>query len=77
MVRLWEITATDPESKLVIAGHENDIRCCAFVPAASYSHLPSLAGLKMPTPPTSGAEFMATGSGTGPSSRGILMTYAS
>ncbi|KAK4155164.1 LIS-1 2 [Chaetomidium leptoderma] len=61
--RLWDISAAaaDPENKLVMTGHENGIRCCAFGPAASYGYLASLAGLKTP-PPTNTVEFMATGS---------------
>ncbi|KAK4099263.1 nuclear migration protein nudF [Parathielavia hyrcaniae] len=64
--RLWDISAAaaDPGTELVVmAGHENGIRCCAFAPAASYGFLASLAGLKKPPPATAGAaEFMATGS---------------
>lgn len=60
--RLWDISAADTDNKLVLAGHENGIRCCAFAPRASYGHLAALAGLKKPPPATNTAEFMATGS---------------
>lgn len=59
--RLWDISAAMPESKVVMVGHENGIGCCAFAPPASYRYLAALAGLKKPPPPTSTAEFMATG----------------
>ncbi|KAK4149020.1 LIS-1 2 [Chaetomidium leptoderma] len=59
--RLWDISAADPENKLVMVGHENGIQCCAFAPPASYHHLAALAGLKKPPPLASTAEFMATG----------------
>ena len=61
--RLWDISgAGDAEAKLVMTGHANGIRCCAFAPAAAYPHLAKLAGQKKPPPPSSAAEFVATGS---------------
>ncbi|KAH6621510.1 LIS-1 2 [Chaetomium sp. MPI-SDFR-AT-0129] len=61
--RLWDISAgAPPESKVVMTGHDNGIRCCAFAPAASYAHLAKMAGVKKPPSATSTAEFMATGS---------------
>ena len=61
--RLWDISgAGDAEAKLVMTGHANGIRCCAFAPAAAYIHLAKLAGQKKPPPPSSAAEFVATGS---------------
>ncbi|KAG7290353.1 Nuclear distribution protein PAC1-2 [Staphylotrichum longicolle] len=62
--RLWDVSpaaGADPESRLVLAGHENGIRCCAFAPPASYPHLAAMAGVKKPPPLGSGLEFMATG----------------
>jgi platelet-activating factor acetylhydrolase IB subunit alpha len=59
--RLWDMSAPEPETKLVLLGHEHYIECCAVAPPAAYAHLASLAGLKKAPPPSSGAEFMATG----------------
>ena len=61
-VRLWDISVSNPENKLTMMGHENVIQCCAFAPPASYTHMATMAGLKKPPPPSSSAEFMATGS---------------
>ena len=60
--RLWDISMRSPENKLVMIGHENVVRCCAFAPPVSYTHLASMAGQKKPPPINSTAEFMATGS---------------
>ena len=66
--RLWDVSSPNPaennnnEARLVLTGHANGIRCCAFAPAASYAHLAKLAGQKKPPPATSAAEFVATGS---------------
>ncbi|PHH63624.1 hypothetical protein CDD81_5605 [Ophiocordyceps australis] len=60
--RLWDISIPNPENKTVMLGHENVVRCCAFAPPAAYQYLAALAGLKKAPPPTSTAEFMATGS---------------
>ena len=61
--RLWDISgAGDAEAKLVMTGHANGIRCCAFAPAAAYGHLAKLAGQKKPPAASSAAEFVATGS---------------
>ncbi|KAJ6444983.1 nuclear migration protein nudF [Purpureocillium lavendulum] len=60
--RLWDISIPTPENKVVMIGHENVVRCCAFAPPAAYPHLAELAGLKKPPPASSTAEFMATGS---------------
>lgn len=60
--RLWELSMPNPESKVLMLGHENVVQCCAFAPPAAYQHLATLAGLKKPPPATSSAEFMATGS---------------
>ncbi len=59
---LWDLSSQSPEAKLTVFGHENVIECCALAPAASYSHLASLAESKKPPPPDSTSEFMATGS---------------
>ena len=59
---LWDISASNPESKLVMAGHEHFNQCCAFAPSTSYQYLAPIAGLKKPPPSSSTAEFMATGS---------------
>ncbi|PHH76221.1 hypothetical protein CDD80_1707 [Ophiocordyceps camponoti-rufipedis] len=60
--RLWDISIPNPENKATMLGHENVVRCCAFAPPCSYQYLAPLAGLKKAPPPTSAAEFMATGS---------------
>ncbi|OBT85483.1 hypothetical protein VE02_07365 [Pseudogymnoascus sp. 03VT05] len=60
--RLWDISALNPESKLIMVGHEHYNECCALAPPASYQYLAPLAGLKKPPPANSMAEFMATGS---------------
>ena len=60
--RLWDISASNPESKLTMVGHQHYIECCALAPPASYKYLAPLAGLKKPPSPNSTAEFMATGS---------------
>lgn len=58
--RLWD--ASSGENKIVFMGHEHVVECVAIAPPASYSHLATLAGLKKPPPPSSSAEFLATGS---------------
>ncbi|KAI5464587.1 nuclear distribution protein pac1-1 [Mariannaea sp. PMI_226] len=60
--RLWDISGPTPDNKLVMIGHDNVVKCCAFAPPASYRHLASMAGLKKVPPATNKAEFMATGS---------------
>jgi platelet-activating factor acetylhydrolase IB subunit alpha len=55
------MSAPDPETKLMLLGHDHYIECCAIAPPASYVHLAPLAGLKKPPPASSSAEFMATG----------------
>lgn len=60
--RLWDISALNPESKLIMVGHEHYNECCALAPPASYQYLAPLAGLKKPPPANSMAEFMANGS---------------
>ncbi|KAI9788352.1 MAG: protein with putative role during mitosis [Peltula sp. TS41687] len=57
--RLWD--ANTGETKSTLIGHEHVIECCCFAPPASYEHLAAMAGLK-PPPPSSSAEFIATGS---------------
>ncbi|KAK2001698.1 dynein regulator [Colletotrichum falcatum] len=59
---LWDISAANPEMKLVLVGHEHTAKCCTLAPPASYSHMATLAGLKKPPPAISSAGFMATGS---------------
>jgi platelet-activating factor acetylhydrolase IB subunit alpha len=59
--RLWDMSAPDPETKLMLLGHEHYIECCAIAPPASYPHLASLAGLKKAPPASQTAEYMATG----------------
>ncbi|KAK0720694.1 nuclear distribution protein pac1-2 [Lasiosphaeris hirsuta] len=61
-VRLWDLSAREPECKLVLFGHENFNLCCAFAPPSSYEYLAKLAGLEKAPPASSSAEFMATGS---------------
>lgn len=61
-VRLWDISAMEPESKLVMFGHEHFNECCAIAPPSSYQYLAEIAGLKKPPPAEATAEFMATGS---------------
>lgn len=70
-LRLWDLAAAmsagggggaASEPKLTAFGHEHIIECCALAPSAAYPHLAPIAGLKKPPPPTSSAEFMATGS---------------
>lgn len=60
--RLWDISASNQESKLTMVGHQHYNECCAIAPPASYRYLAALAGLKKAPPPSSTAEFMATGS---------------
>jgi len=62
ILRLWDIDATTPETKMTLIGHQHRIECCAFAPPSAYPYLAPLAQLKKPPPPTSTAEFMATGS---------------
>ncbi|KUJ06467.1 nuclear migration protein-like protein nudF [Mollisia scopiformis] len=58
--RIWDASSGEPKATLL--GHEHVIECCVFAPPASYEHLTSMAGLKKPPPPSSSAEFIATGS---------------
>lgn len=58
--RLWD--ASSGEAKATFLGHEHVIECCTFAPAASYTHLSSMAGLKKPPPASSSGEYLATGS---------------
>ncbi len=58
--RLWD--ANSGEVKATFLGHEHVIECCTFAPAASYTHLAILAGLKKPPAQSSSGEFLATGS---------------
>lgn len=60
--RLWDISGSNPEHKLTLAGHEHFNECCALAPPASYQYLAPLSGMKKPPPASSTAEFMATGS---------------
>ena len=60
--RLWDISSSTPEHKATMLGHEHFNECCALAPPSSYQYLAPLAGLKRPPPPSSAAEFMATGS---------------
>lgn len=62
MGRLWDMTVPNPETKVLLLGHEHVVQCCAFAPPSSYEHLAAIAGLKKAPPTTSAAEFMATGS---------------
>ncbi|KAK3936707.1 WD40-repeat-containing domain protein [Diplogelasinospora grovesii] len=61
MARLWDISMSNPETKVTLLGHEHNVICCALAPPAAYAHLATMAGIRKP-PPTSTAEFMATGS---------------
>ncbi len=58
--RLWN--AGSGEAKASFLGHEHVIECCIIAPPSTYVHLATLAGLKKPPPPSSSAEFLATGS---------------
>lgn len=60
VARLWD--AGSGEVKATFLGHDHVIICCALAPAASYTHLASMAGLKKAPPASSSAEFLATGS---------------
>lgn len=60
--RLWDITATVPEAKVIMFGHEHAIECCTFAPGTAYKYLAPLAGMRRPPAVTNPAEFMATGS---------------
>ena len=60
VARLWDASSGDV--KATFLGHEHVIECCTFAPAAAYSHLATLAGLKRPPPASSSGEFLATGS---------------
>lgn len=59
--RLWDISLANPEARVTFVGHEHEVECAVIAPAAAYAHLAPIAGLKKPPPPTSTAEFMATG----------------
>ena len=58
--RLWD--ASSGETRSVFDGHDHVIECCTFAPPTTYPHLALLAGLTKPPPPSSSAEFVATGS---------------
>lgn len=58
--RMWD--ASSGEAKGVFTGHEHVVECVAIAPPAAYSHLATLAGVKKAPPPSSSAEFIATGS---------------
>lgn len=58
--RLWD--ADSGEAKCTFLGHEHVIECVTIAPPVTYPHLAALAGLKKPPPPSSSAEFIATGS---------------
>lgn len=60
--RLWDISASNPESKAIMTSHEHFNECCAFAPTTSYQYLAPMAGLTKPPSANSTAEFMATGS---------------
>ncbi|KAM5438431.1 Lissencephaly-1 [Microsporum ferrugineum] len=60
--RLWDISVSNPESKVTMFGHDHFNECCALAPPSSYQYLSPLTGLKKPPPASSTAEFMATGS---------------
>lgn len=60
--RLWDVSGSNSENKVTMVGHEHFNECCALAPPASYRYLAALTGLKKPPPPSSTAEFMATGS---------------
>ena len=60
--RLWDVSGSNSENKVTMVGHEHFNECCALAPPASYRYLTALTGLKKPPPPSSTAEFMATGS---------------
>ncbi|KXJ84839.1 WD40-repeat-containing domain protein, partial [Microdochium bolleyi] len=60
--RLWDISATNPEVKLMLVGHQHFVTCCTLAPASAYASLAALAGLKKTPLATNTAEFMATGS---------------
>ena len=57
--RIWRTTSGEPQATLL--GHEHHIECCVFAPPASYGYLATLAGQKKSPPPSSSAEFVATG----------------
>ncbi|KAL9061319.1 MAG: hypothetical protein Q9162_000193 [Coniocarpon cinnabarinum] len=57
--RIWD--AGTGECKNAISAHDHVIECCCFAPASSYPYLSDLAGLKKPPPPSSSAEYLATG----------------
>ncbi|KAJ5551391.1 WD domain-containing protein [Penicillium sp. DV-2018c] len=58
-VRLWNISASQPQCKFTAVGHENSNICCEVAPATSFQYFASLLGSKRPT---TAAEIMATGS---------------
>ncbi|EEQ34255.1 Lissencephaly-1 [Microsporum canis] len=60
--RLWDISVSNPESKVTMFGHDHFNECCALAPSSSYQYLSPLTGLKKPPAASSTAEFMATGS---------------
>lgn len=62
VARLWELSVSNPETKVTMIGHEHVAQCCVFAPPSAYQYLAPLAGLKKPPSLTSTAEFMATGS---------------
>lgn len=60
--RLWDISSKTPETLTTLIGHENGINCCAIAPPAAYQNLALLAGQNTFSPPSSTAQFLATGS---------------
>ncbi|EMC98227.1 hypothetical protein BAUCODRAFT_86687 [Baudoinia panamericana UAMH 10762] len=60
--RMWDLSQPDTNAlKQTFMAHDHVVECCAFAPAATYPHLSAIAGLKKPPPPTSAAEYLATG----------------
>lgn len=60
--RLWDISLSIPDTKLIMVGHAHFNECCALAPPSSYQYLAPLTGLKKPPTASETAEFMATGS---------------
>ncbi|EEQ85140.1 protein with putative role during mitosis [Blastomyces dermatitidis] len=60
VARLWDVSSG--ETKSTFLGHEHFIECVALAPPTTYPYLAALAGLKKPPPPSSSAEYVATGS---------------
>lgn len=58
-VRLWDISASQPECKYAAIGHENFNTCCAVAPPASFQYFAPLFALKRST---TTVDIVATGS---------------